>query len=67
VLWIFLNTEKSNRCQSEVLRRLYERIYEGMETTEVYVNLEGQSSRNWCFGSEEVASEYLCIARIEFD
>jgi len=38
----------------------------GMETTNVYVNLEGQSFRVWCLGSE-MASEYLYIARIKFN
>jgi hypothetical protein len=38
-----------------------------METTNVYVNLEGQSSRDWCLGSEELISKYLYIARIKLD
>ena len=40
-------TSVTCRCQNEVLRRLYERSYGGMETTNVYVNLEGQSSGDW--------------------
>jgi hypothetical protein len=38
-----------------------------METTNFYVNLEGQSFRDWCLGIEEVASKYLYIRRIKFD
>jgi hypothetical protein len=59
-------TSVTYRSQNEVLRRLSEKSYGGMETTNVYVNLEGQSSRDWCLGNE-VASKYLYIARIRFD
>jgi len=60
-------TSVTCRCQNEVLMRLYERTYGVMETKNVYVNLEGQSSRDWCLGSEKVVSKYLYIARIKFD
>jgi len=55
------------RCQKEILRQLYEGSSGGAETTNVYVNLEGDSFRHWCLGIEEVASKYLYIARIKFD